>query len=193
MGRHEPPTHRSFYLSVAASTLRFAIIVALVVGGVFVINQAFDPAGGGGTNPVIPDGTGPGETGVTGPTASETGPTGPTGNTGQEEPSPDPSHTSIAVYNAAGVEGLAGDTQGALIEQFDYRAPMDPQTAPDTMPTTTIYFRAGRDRVEADYLANEFFGDLDNVLVRKLQSTEGLDDSVQVVIYLGLDYAALVG
>jgi hypothetical protein len=32
-GRHEPPSKRSFYLSVATSTLRFAIVVALVVGG----------------------------------------------------------------------------------------------------------------------------------------------------------------
>ena len=61
MGRHQPPTNRSFYLSLAASTIRFAIIVALVVGGVVVINQAFQaPAssgsggGGGGDVPGPP-------------------------------------------------------------------------------------------------------------------------------------------
>jgi len=59
MGSHQPPTNRSFYLSLAASTLRFAIIVALVIGGIVVIDQAF-PAlssgdgdgGGGGTRQV---------------------------------------------------------------------------------------------------------------------------------------------
>ena len=49
---HQPPTNRSFYLSLAASTLRFAIIVALVIGGIVVIDQAFpalgDGDGGGG-------------------------------------------------------------------------------------------------------------------------------------------------
>ena len=44
---HQPPTNRSFYLSLAASTLRFAIIVALVIGGIVVIDQAFPALGDG--------------------------------------------------------------------------------------------------------------------------------------------------
>ena len=44
-GRHEPPSGRSFYFSLATSTLRFALIVALIVGGVVLIDQAF-PKGG---------------------------------------------------------------------------------------------------------------------------------------------------
>ena len=83
MGSHQPPTNRSFYLSLAASTLRFAIIVALVIGGIVVIDQAFpalssDDGGGGGTTPPITGGTvggGTGETGETGATgATATGP-----------------------------------------------------------------------------------------------------------------------
>jgi LytR cell envelope-related transcriptional attenuator len=185
MGRHQPPTNRSFYLSVAASTLRFAIIVALVVGGVVVINQAFpDTTSDGGTT--IPDGGPPVETQSPTPSASVS-------PTEEPEPSPNPADTAIAVYNAAGVEGLAGETQERLVNRFGYQTPMDPQTAPELLPTTTIYFRANRDRVEADYLANRFFRQLDNVIVRKLQPTEGLDDSVQVVVYLGLDYADSLG
>ena len=90
---HQPPTNRSFYLSLAASTLRFAIIVALVVGGIVVIDQAF-PAlgdggdgggGGGGATTPLTGGTlgGTGGTDTTGPTGATTA----TGGTGAE-PSP---------------------------------------------------------------------------------------------------------
>ena len=60
MGSHQPPTNRSFYLSLAASTLRFAIIVALVIGGIVVIDQAFPALSsddGGGTTAPITGGT----------------------------------------------------------------------------------------------------------------------------------------
>src|SRR6266508_3518598 len=57
-GRHEPPSDGSFYFSLATSTLRFALIVALVVGGVVLIDQAFPQDGtaaqrprGGSTSP----------------------------------------------------------------------------------------------------------------------------------------------
>ena len=82
---HQPPTNRSFYLSLAASTLRFAIIVALVIGGIVVIDQAF-PAlgdgggGGGGATTPLTGGTlgGTGGTDTTGPTGATTA----TGGTG---------------------------------------------------------------------------------------------------------------
>jgi LytR cell envelope-related transcriptional attenuator len=188
MGRHEPPTNRSFYLSVAASTLRFAIIVALVVGGIVVINQAFDAPSGGAQ---IPDDGGltAEPTGTTG----ETAPTGPTGDNGQPEPSPTVAGTTILVFNASGAEGLAGDTQARLVEAFDYEAPLEADTAPELQPTTTIYYRSNADEVEANYLVNNdrVLRRLDNVLVRKLRgdAATGIDESIQLVIYVGLDYA----
>jgi LytR cell envelope-related transcriptional attenuator len=187
MGRHEPPTNRSFYLSVAASTLRFAIIVALVVGGVVVINQAFDAPSGNGAQ--IPDDGGV-LTGPTGPTG-ETSQTGPTGETGQPEPSPTITGTTILVFNASGAEGLAGDTQARLVEAFGYEAPLEADTAPELQPTTTVYFRSNADEVEASYLVNNdrILRRLDNVLVRKLRGADDIDESIQLVIYLGLDYA----
>lgn len=189
MGRHQPPTNRSFYLSVAASTLRFAIIVALVVGGVVVINQAFDAPGSGGTGGQIPDDSGPGETAPTGPTGDTA--TGPTGETGQPEASPTVEGTTILVFNAANVEGLAGETQGRLVEDFGYVAPLDAETASETQATTTIYYRSNVDEVEANYLVNNdrILRRLDNVLVRKLRGAGDIDESIQLVIYLGLDYA----
>ena len=192
---HQPPTNRSFYLSLAASTLRFAIIVALVIGGIVVIDQAF-PAlssgsgdgggdGGGATAPLTGGtigGTGTDATGPTGETA--------TGGTGAE-PSPTVVGVRIAVFNGAGVSGLAGETQ-ARLEELGYIATQDPADAPTSYPVTTIYFNAPKDKVEADYLASSFFKKLDGVEVVRLEpDTADIDPSTQVAIFLGNDYATL--
>ena len=192
---HQPPTNRSFYLSLAASTLRFAIIVALVIGGIVVIDQAF-PAlssgdgegggdGGGATAPLTGGtigGTGTDATGPTGETA--------TGETGAER-SPTVVGVRIAVFNGAGVSGLAGDTQSRL-EELGYIATQDPADAPTPYPVTTIYYNAPKDKVEADYLAGSFFKKLDGVEVVRLEpDTADIDPSTQVAIFLGNDYATL--
>ena len=190
---HQPPTNRSFYLSLAASTLRFAIIVALVIGGIVVIDQAF-PAlssgdgggdGGGATVPLTGGtigGTGTDATGPTGETA--------TGGTGAE-PSPTVVGVRIAVFNGAGVSGLAGETQ-ARLEELGYIATQDPADAPTSYPVTTIYYNAPKDKVEADYLASSFFKKLDEVEVVRLEpDTADIDPSTQVAIFLGNDYATL--
>lgn len=190
---HQPPTNRSFYLSLAASTLRFAIIVALVIGGIVVIDQAF-PAlssgdgGGGGGGATVPL-TG----GTIGGTGTET--TGPTGGTATDgrgaEPSPTVVGVRIAVFNGAGVSGLAGDTQ-ARLEEIGYIATQDPADAPTPYPVTTIYYNAPKDKVEADYLASSFFKKLDGVEVVRLDpDTADIDPSTQVAIFLGNDYATL--
>jgi hypothetical protein len=190
---HQPPTNRSFYLSLGASTLRFAIIVALVIGGIVVIDQAFsasssgDGGGDGGAATVPPTG---GTLGGTG-----TGATGPTGETATDGTRPEPSPTvvgvRIAVFNGAGVSGLAGDTQ-ARLEELGYIATQDPADAPTPYPVTTIYYNAPKDRVEADYLANSFFKKLDGVEVVRLEpDTADIDPSTQVAIFLGNDYATL--
>jgi hypothetical protein len=190
MGRHEPPTNRSFYLSVAASTIRFALIVALVVGGVVVINQAFPegaPSADSGTG-VPTGGAGPGTT--SGPTA----PTGATGDTGEEPanvPSPTITGTRIGVFNGTGVSGLASDVTTEL-ESEGYIAGQEPADAPAPVSVTTLYYRTNVDRVGAEYLANEFFKRLDGVKVAKLQRGSDVDPNVQVAIFLGNDYAALV-
>lgn len=192
---HQPPTNRSFYLSLAASTLRFAIIVALVIGGIVVIDQAF-PAlssgdggedGGGATVPPLTGGTIGGTTGT-----DATGPTGETATGGTHpERSPTVVGVRIAVFNGAGVSGLAGDTQ-ARLEEIGYIATQDPADAPTSYPITTIYFNAPKDRVEADYLASDFFKKLDDVEVVRLEpDTADIDPSTQVAIFLGNDYAAL--
>lgn len=190
---HQPPTNRSFYLSLGASTLRFAIIVALVIGGIVVIDQAFsttssgDGGGDGGGATAAPTG------GTIGGTGTDT--TGPTGETATDGTRPEPSPTvvgvRIAVFNGAGVSGLAGDTQ-ARLEELGYIATQDPADAPTPYPVTTIYYNAPKDRVEADYLANSFFKKLDGVEVVRLEpDTADIDPSTQVAVFLGNDYATL--
>src|SRR5262245_56382911 len=189
MGQHEPPTSRSFYLSLGASTLRFVIIIALVVGGIVVIDQAFPAAdtGGGGTTAPLNDGVD-----VTGPTG-ETEPTGPTAETGEQEPAPSPQviGVRIAVFNGAGASGLAADTQ-SLLEDEGYIAVQDPADAPAPYPVTTIYYRAPKDEIEAEFLANSFFEDLDGVEIVRLEpGTANIDRTAQLAIFLGDDYATL--
>jgi hypothetical protein len=194
MGSHQPPTNRSFYLSLAASTLRFAIIVALVIGGIVVIDQAFPALSsgdgdGGGTTAPITGGTvgGTGETGETGATgATATGPTGV-----DAEP-PTTEGVRIAVFNGTDESGLAGETQLQLEERYGYIATQVPADAPAAYPVTTIYFNAPKDRVQAEYLAGDFFKKLDEVEVVRLDPGTGdIDPSTQLAIFLGNDYAAL--
>jgi hypothetical protein len=173
MGSHQPPTNRSFYLSLAASTLRFAIIVALVIRG-YVIDQApalsSDDGDGGGTTPPITGGTvgGTGETGQTGATgATATGPTGV-----DAEP-PTTEGVRIAVFNGTEASGLAGETQLQLEERYGYIATQVPADAPSAYPVTTIYFNAPKDRVQAEYLASDFFKKLDDVEVVRLDPGTG--------------------
>lgn len=189
MGTHEPPTNRSFYLSVAASTLRFAIIVALVIGGVVVIDQAF-PA-----TPSVDEGVGvtvPIDGGDI-PVSESPSPEAPTGATAEQPlPSPTVLGVRIAVFNGTGVSGLAGETQIQLTDEYGYVAAQDPADAPAPVAVTTIYYRANKDEVEAEFLAGDFFKELDNVKIQKLEpGTEDVGRDVQLSIYLGNDYAAL--
>jgi hypothetical protein len=174
---------------VAASTLRFAIIVALVIGGVVVIDQAFPAApsadGGGGVTVPIDGGA---------IDVSESpSPEAPTGTTAEQPPqSPTVLGVRIAVFNGTGVSGLAGDTQVQLTDEYGYVAAQDPADAPAPVAVTTIYYRANKDEIEAEFLASDFFKDLDDVKIQKLEpGTEDVGRDVQLAVYLGNDYAAL--
>jgi LytR cell envelope-related transcriptional attenuator len=181
MGRHEPPTNRSFYLSMGASTLRFALIVALVVGGIVLINQAF-PEASPGTSGRPDDGVGTPESPSPTPT--------PDGDDEQRPtPSPTVQGTVIAVFNGAGVSELASNTQDELVERFGFVAGQEAADAPAPVSVTTLYWRARPDEIEAENIANEFFRRLDDVVIARLDRAADVDQSVQVAIYLGTDYA----
>jgi hypothetical protein len=182
-GKHEPPTNRSFYLSVGTSTLRFAIIVTLVVGGVLLINQAFPVLGssGGGT---IPNG-GPGVSPSPSPSPSPSKPPKVT-------PSPQVVGVRIAVFNGTSVSGLAADTLTTITKKYGMVAAQDPADAPSDVAQTTLYYRSPADEVEAQFLADDFFKSLD-VQISRLEPGTDVSRDVQVAIYLGNDYAALKG
>lgn len=191
MGAHEPPTHRSFYFSLAASTIRFAIILALVIGGVVVIDQAFQaPAssgGGGGGDGNVPGLTGPGPTATQSPQ-----PTAPTGSTGNNKPEPSPQveGVRVAVFNGAGVTGLAGDTMLTFEHDYGYVEAQPPADAPAPYAVTTIYYRGAANKIEAEFLAEDFFAPLDVAVKRLEPGTADINQDVQLAIFLGSDYAA---
>jgi len=193
MGTHEQPTNRSFYLSLAASTIRFAIILALVVGGVVVIDQAFQAppssgSGGGGDGGGVPGLTGPGPTTTQSPQPSA--PTGSTGNT-QPEPSPQVEGVRVAVFNGSGQTGLAADTMQTFEDDYGYVEAQPPADAPATYSVTTIYYRGADNKIEAEFLAEDFFAPLEvEAKAKKLQpGTADINQDVQLAIFLGTDYS----
>ncbi|GIU99034.1 MAG: hypothetical protein KatS3mg014_0650 [Actinomycetota bacterium] len=187
MGKHEPPTGRSFYISVATSTLRAAIVIALVVGGIVLIDRAF-PANEG----VLGGGAGA----TTSPPASPTQATSPgtgQGGGGQQEPEgPQLAGVDVAVRNGTGVTGLARDTAEKLQQRFGVN-PIQIDDAPTTVSVTTVYFRRDADQDEAELLARRFFGKLDvQAEVTKLEAGSGVEKDVRIAIYLGTDYATAI-
>jgi hypothetical protein len=167
---------------VATSTLRFAIIVALVIGGIVLIDQAF-PAPSSGTS-----GIGPGPVHSPSPSPSK-----PPKKSPKPKATPSVAGTVIAVYNGTSATGLAGDVQTKLMTRFGVVAPHDPANAPSLVAETTLYYRSHADQAVAQFLADRFFKDLPNVSVARLQSGTDVPDDVQVAIFVGNDYAALQG
>lgn len=177
-GRHEPPSDRSFYFSLATSTLRFALIVALVVGGVVLIDQAF-PQGGTAAPP--PSGATSSPSPSASPSASPKG-----------KPSPQVVGVRIGVFNGAGVTGLAADTAAQLEKDYGY-VPAQVADAPSPVAATTVYYRVAGDRIEAESLVQNFFPDLEVKISRLPETATNVEKKVQVAIYLGTDYASAQG
>lgn len=166
---------------MATSTLRFAIIVALIVGGVVLIGQAFPSP----SSATFSSGA---------PTSSPSAPsaTSPT-KTPRPRPTPTVAGLRIAVFNGTTVTGLAGDVTTQLENKYEMIAAQDPADAPSPVAETTLYYRSRADQVEAEFLARKFFKDLPNVSVVRLEPGADVAADVQVAIYLGNDYAALRG
>jgi hypothetical protein len=178
-GRHEPPSDRSFYFSLATSTRRFALIVALVVGGVVLIDQAFPKGGVAAPAPGVS--SSPSTSPSTRPSSSPSG-----------TPSPQIVGVRIGVFNGAGVTGLAATTASTLEKRYGY-VPAQVTDAPSPVAVTTIYYRTAEDRVEAEALAAIFFTGLDVKISRLPASATNVEKKVQVAIYLGNDYASAQG
>jgi hypothetical protein len=182
-GRHEPGSNRSFYLSVATSTLRLLITAALVLGGVTLINQAFpdstpgSSADGGGATPTesVPPEESPS------PSASPTE---------SQAPIPSLSGIRIIVLNGTSVQGLAATASDAMVERFGVVAATPGNTA-SRVNQTEVYYRAADLEDEAQYLVLQYFKEL-NVRVQELPpNTPGVPANVDIAVYLGTDFASL--
>ena len=168
-GKHEPPTNTSFYLSLATSTLRAAILVAAVVLGVFVLARAFQGNDG------VPAGTAPNQT-----------PTSPATTTTKPSPTKPPRKGRIKgvvvqVLNATDITGLAGSTTETL-EGAGYTAEI-PADAPEDSDQTIIYYRPDS-KPDAELMQERFF---DQAVLKK--ATVDQSPGVQLTVVLGSDFS----
>lgn len=176
-GRHEPGTNRSFYLSVATSTLRLLITAALVVAGATLINQAFPRR----EQVPVPTPSVPVETSSPTPSAS------PSPTPTQE---PDLLGLTVFIYNGTTTDGLAGDTLTRLKNRFglvEAQAGQSVDTAPQTVGQTAIYYRGAGLEAAATYLAQTYFKDI-QASVAPLDPQANVPGTPDIVIYIGTDY-----
>ena len=174
-GRHEPGSNRSFYLSVATSTLRLVITAALVVAGATLINQAFPRR----AETPVPTPTTPVETSSPSPTVSPT----PTAT-----PAPDLLGLKVFIYNGTTTDGLAADTMTKLKNRFGIvMAGSGVDTAPQTVGQTAVYYRGAGLEAAATYLAQVFFKDV-QAAVAPLDEGAEVPGNPDLVIYIGTDY-----
>ena len=176
-GKHEPPTSWSFYLDLAASTLRALLVVALVVAGVLGLTRLFPE--GNVSRGVTPTGTGPAPTTTTRPSPTGTKPTGSPTPTR----SPRVEGVTILVLNGTSTAGLAASTS-AVLENAGYDL-AEPGNAP-AQEITIIYYHEGYD-IEANALKEKFFN-LGTTSVREAPPEVPAEVNIEVI--LGEDFAA---
>ncbi len=178
---------------MGTGTLRFGIIVALVVGGVLLIDQAFPaneavslPRPSESVSPTGSPSAGGGQTDQT----DEDG-TGQTG--GGQQPQAPRTKVVVGVYNGTYVSGLAQSTADQLMNRPNYRVPQNAiSDAPDKpLEQTTIYYRTPQDREAAEELRTGFFEnrDVSGVVIQSMPTDLDVPDSLDLAIYLGTDSA----
>ncbi len=142
-GKHEPPTNRSFYISLATSTLRALILVAAVVLGVFVLVKAFPENASSITG--APQSTPQERTPATQRPAQR-----PT-----RTPPPSPTYEArLWVLNGTDRTGFAAEMTQRL-EADGYNSSKEPANAPET-ERTVIYYRE-EFSADARYIRRKFF------------------------------------
>jgi hypothetical protein len=183
---------------VNLGTWRIAIIVALVVVGVAVLANGFDPDDAAVAAPSATASPSPDEGAEEpGGTAAATDVVEPTDEP-EETPPPNESDVPIKVFNGTTVPGLAALVQDELVTGGN-TAPEDPANAPvQDVAKTTVYFRGGPDAAQnesdATYIAETYI----EPVLGKMPAVDELssiyDDvvgrTVTVVVLIGDDYAA---
>jgi hypothetical protein len=175
-GKHEPPTGRSFYISMGTSTARILIIVALAASGVAVIANAFPDS----AQTPLADG----EISTREPKEPvETETTQPKQEDGQAaKPTKD---LNFTVFNTTEVVGLAALTADE-IEAEGYKLAQRVGNA-DSIDVTLVQYRDKEDRVDAEYIAKRFFK---GATIEQIPADSDVLARVDIAIYLGNDYAS---
>jgi len=165
-GRHEPPTKRSFYLSLGTSTLRAALLVVAVILGIILLKKAFPVNASEGV--------------VTSHPAAV--PTSPAPST---RPAPSPTRAPrikgvvVQVLNGAARQGLAAAATQTLMHR-GYKVEQPGDAAKTT--TTVVYYRADS-KIDAQFLQAQYFPD-----ARLKPAPSTFPPTVQITVVLGEDY-----
>lgn len=174
-GRHEPASRGSFYVSLATAGLRFALVIAAVVLGIFVLTRAF---------PTASERTPQGQEPTAAPSPSPSPMTSPT----QAQPTPTEEAVTlrgvtVEIQNGTSTTGLAAETADKLKKDLGVRIAKIGNASRD-YEATTIFFQQGS-REEARELRRAFFGGN-----AELERTSGdTAAEAQLVVVLGMDYA----
>ena len=169
-GKHEPPTKTTFYISLATSTLRAAILVAALVVGVFVLAKAF---GGDNVRPSV----------AATPRAGGS-PTSPAPRTTTPPPptrTPQVKGVVVQVLNGTSTTGLAGATT-EILDAAGYSTE-EPDDADHAYDRTIVYYQRDS-KVDAEFMRDKHFK---NALLRPAPAT--LPQDIQITVVLGADYS----
>jgi hypothetical protein len=166
-------------------TARIIIILALVVGGIAVLANAFGP--GTAVITAVAAGGSP----ATSPTGTVS-PSSPASHSPKPLPSPDTTGVLVSVFNGISAPGCAGKVYNMLIADGYQGA--DPASDATHKPNakTMVYFRLDpqhQNQSDAAYISKNYFS---NAKVAKLPTTfpGAVSNQAQVVVLIGNDYAS---
>ena len=181
-GRHEPPSKRSFWFSLTTSVMKWLVVVAAVVVGVFFLARAFDSTVSSTVAPVAVSPAAVASSGAEKPPK-------------QSEPTSDFSGTLVALCNGTTTRGLATKAVKPL-EAAGYTIDELCNTTQD-VATTTVYWVKSKDQAAAEAVAQDEFPDADvleypkgtAVVDAASGATAPPTKGIQVVVFLGADYS----
>lgn len=169
---HEPPTKRSWYTSVATSTLRAIILIAAIVIGIVVLKGAFPENSSQGITNVLPSHS---------PTPSPSSVATPSTSPSPSTRRPKVKGVTVQVLNGTSTTGLASIVTGELNKAgYSMKAPGNVKSATHT----TIYYRPGF-KPQAEFLQEKHFS---GAVVAPAPST--FPAGIDLTVVLGTDFAA---
>jgi hypothetical protein len=168
---HEPPTKRSWYISVATSTVRGVLLIAAIVIGIVVIKSAFPENASQSITTVSPSHT---------PTVS---PSSVPSSSPSVSPSTKPrvKGVTVRVLNGTSTTGLASIVTGELKKAgYSVKVPGNVKSA----TRTTIYYQDGF-KPEAELLQQKHFP---KAVVAP--APPAFPANIDLTVVLGVDYVS---